>query len=65
MHYEKTEVNKKFEPITGIDPQAIINYAFAHGCLGACWSKEDEGHYPKDTTTAALLEGLTNLDNVR
>lgn len=47
----------------GIDPQRIINYAFIHGCLSACWSFEDEGtdfdQSPSIRTSHILQEFIT------
>lgn len=46
-----------------ISSQRIIDYAYIHGCLSACWTKEDEGHYGQDAlNTSNLLEPYISKD---
>ncbi len=40
-----------------ITPQRIIDYAYIHGALSSCWTKEDNGHYGEDALrTSKILE---------
>ncbi len=40
-----------------IDPQRIIDYAYIHGALSSCWTKEDDGEYGQDALkTSEILE---------
>ena len=40
-----------------IKPQRIIDFAYIHGCLSACWTKEDDGYYGEDALkTSRILE---------
>jgi len=47
-----------------IDPQRIIDYAFVHGCLSACWSYDDDGESFSENLslrTSAILEPYVNI----
>lgn len=40
-----------------IKPQRIIDFAYVHGCLSACWTKEDNGYYGEDAlNTSSILK---------
>ena len=46
--------------ITGLNKQQIIDYAFIHGCLSACWSIDDQtGTFSNSPAikTSEILEG--------
>ena len=50
--------------IMAIDPQRIIDYAFIHGCLSACWSKEDDDEEFEDSLaikTSVILQPHTSM----
>ena len=38
-----------------IDPQRIIDYAYIHGALSSCWTKEDDGAYGQDAIETSLI----------
>lgn len=44
----------------GIDPQRIINYAFIHGCLSACWAFDDDGESFENSPSIRTSETLKN-----
>lgn len=51
--------------ILGIDPQRIIDYAFVHGCLSACWSNDDEKESFSNSLaikTSEILEPYTSMN---
>lgn len=47
-----------------IKPQRIIDFAYVHGCLSACWTKEDDGYYGEDAlNTSRILEKYISRNN--